>query len=140
MTHGIRREEAHFLNEPEYDIADEFLQRRLEFIEEHFAYERISGLSKAGLHQERDTYQAILTVTKNHFSDFTYADDPLLDLMREEEMDGKFKPLTGKQQNQIELTKSVVHRNFDKAFEDAKNRRFERISNLFSSIPAIGRN
>ncbi|GAA3861561.1 hypothetical protein [Haloarcula argentinensis] len=140
MTEGNSREETHFLNEPENESADEFLQRRLEFIEEHFAYERLCGLSKDGLREELDTYQAMLTVTKNRFSNFKYSDDPLLYAVWAENMDEQFEPLTAEQENQIEVTDSIVHRNFDKAIEDAKNRRFERISNLLSSIPGVGRN
>lgn len=82
----------------------------------------------------------MLLITRNKFmhEDFVFSDNlAAYEGMIGEEVD-LYKPLTTEQENQIEVTKRRIERNFDKAFEDARDKRFQRLANILGSLPGLG--
>ncbi|WP_139171327.1 hypothetical protein [Natronorubrum texcoconense] len=131
--------EFHFIERGTNESADEFLKRRLLHIENRFSYERLSGCSIEELDAQRQQYNFYLENMRSRFAspDFIFADD--VDMYKE--LVGKevelYDSLSSDQRMQIQSVAGKVHINFDKALEDARDRKFQRLSMAMDSIPVL---
>lgn len=108
---------------------------------ERFSYERLSGCSKEELNNQVNYYNEILRDTYEHFGNedsiFT-ADPEVYEYVSGEEADF-YKPLNSDQEMQIVSVAGEIHMNFDKAWEDAKDRKYKRLNLLANSLPLLNR-
>ena len=129
--------EAHFLDKPSDETADEFLKRNLTFVEEEFSYEELSGLPMEELDRQRRTCNAFFRVIRGKFmhEEFIFADDPEgYEFLFGEPLD-MYEPLSDKQENQIYITEKRVQRNFARAYSEARERKHERLTKLIEAFP-----
>jgi hypothetical protein len=133
-TEGV---EAHFLDTPSDETADEFLKRNLAFVEEEFAYEELSGLPMEELDRQIQACNAFFRVIRGNFvhENFIFADDPEgYEIFFGEPLD-MYGPLTDEQENQIYITEKRVQRNFARAYSEARERKYERLTKLIEAFP-----
>ena len=134
-------ERFHFLHEDPEEDGDEFLESRLSYILDRFSYDKLSGCSVDELNNQIELYNVLMKDTREKFlnPDFAFAEEPgLYEYMTGEELEF-YEPLTPSQRKQIASVASEVNMNFDKAREDARDRKYERLSMLLNSIPVINR-
>jgi hypothetical protein len=141
MDREEEQNDSQFLGTPNDETADGFLERRLAFIEEHFSYEELTGLSIDELENQRKSYNDYLNSVYSRFTheDFVFADDLETYNAITDSEEQLFAPLSEPQQRQILATTEKIHRNFDKAYQDAKDRKVNRIASIMSSIPVVRR-
>jgi hypothetical protein len=131
------KERAHFLDKPEDETADGFLKRRLSFIEDEFSEEELSGLPPEALREQRGVYNAIMRITFGRFAreEFMFSEDlELYENIIGEEVD-LYEPLTTEQKNEIYFTRKRVKKNFEKAYAEARERKYDRITKVIHAIP-----
>ena len=140
MTVGKEDIEFEFLDEEKDVTAGDFLKRRLTFMLTHFSYEQLSGLSIDGLNKKIEYYNLLLDQMSRQFTnpESVWADPAFAACVTDGEYD-LYEPLTENQQMEILRVADQISGNFDKAREDAQDRRFERLGTLVSSIPLMGR-
>lgn len=110
-------------------------------MESHFSYENLTGLSEEGLNGEIGYYNDLINDLYSHFAnkEFTFAEHlDSYEALIGEEVD-IYEPLSQEQSKQITETTRKVKRNFDKAHEDFRDTRIERIGYFLSSVPGLRR-
>ena len=130
-----------FLDKPSDETADEFLKRRLSHLESHFSYEYLSALSEERLEEEIQYYNDHIKEIRSHFmdEDSVYVENPeLYESIVGESLD-LYEPMTQPQLRQYRETTTKVKSNFDKAYQDWKDRRINRITTIFNSVPLLRR-
>ncbi|WP_226479361.1 hypothetical protein [Natrinema amylolyticum] len=141
MTTEPESENFHFLEDHPDEDGDKFLKRRLSYMLDQFSYQRLSGCSVEELNNQIEYYNLVLKDTYKNFtnSDFDFAEDPeMYEFIAGEELD-LHEPLTSAQRMQIASVASKINANFDKAREDARDKKYERLSLIMDSIPVLNR-
>ena len=70
-------EDFHFLEKKSDETGNEFLQQRLIYLQEHFSYSELSGLSAGELERQYELFRLMVRKTKGRYanSDFVFSDE-----------------------------------------------------------------
>lgn len=141
MPDSLENNEFHFLEIDKDMTADEFLEKRLSYMLEHFSYDELSGLPVEDLNEQIGFYNDLIEDTRRQFMnpDSIYADKPVLAEWATGEEQDRYDPLTEEQNKQIRSVSNKISRNFAKAREDAQDRKANRLATLMGSIPVLSR-
>ena len=134
-------ENFHFLEEGTKETGNEFLRQRLTYLQEYFSYSELSGLSAGELERQHKLFKIMVEKTKLRYAnpDFVFSDElEVYESLIDEELD-LYEPLSEEQRMQIVSAINKINRNFDKAREDARDKKFERLSKVVSSVPFLNR-
>lgn len=128
----------HFLDQESEMSGEEFLKSNLSFMLDHFSYENLSGLSVSELNKKIDYYNFIReNIYASYLDSESMWAEPGFKAIALDGEDHLYEPLTKSQRMEIIRVCDQIRGNFDKAYEDAKDRKFSRIKSIINSITQV---